>query len=232
MELVDKYHNIYNQNNLCRWTKGLTQSVKSQSFRSFIKTPVKDDYIYTKETNQLFWYFLMIKNNDKNFLSDVSSKFKQESDEKIAIIEYSREKKSILKQFKITSKNFENDLLYEGTIPVSNFVSLCYLYNIFVVIVYKKMVAIINPKEGETPALVERTERDYRLKMSINQSEYDTIVDKYLIVRNLSKPFTSCSSYKLDELKKMVEKLGLPIEVKEKKQSLYDKLVEYIEVKM
>ena len=58
--------------------------------------------------------------------------------------------------------------------------------------------------------------------------ELNKILNNNLMVENIVKPFKSLSSYKLSELKEMNEKLTLGIDSKDKKQDLYNKLIEYM----
>ena len=84
----------------------------------------------------------------------------------------------------------------------------------------------INPKENTIPFKIEKVNNYYKLKKDFTEKEYLEL-EKYLHVNNIEKPFTALSSYKLGELKNMILMLKLSLDNKEKKQDLYNKLIEY-----
>jgi hypothetical protein len=152
-----------------------------------------------------------------------------ENDEKIKIIEQVRLEKDKAKSFKISVKRFENDLLYEQHISMDILKSLCLLFDIYMIVIYKKLIMVVNPKDDVIPFILERCQSDYKLRTDITHDFVKDIMTKnYFGVTSLVKPFNSCSSYKLSELQNIVDTLGLPINQKDRKIDLYNKLVDYI----
>ena len=88
---------------------------------------------------------------------------------------------------------------------------------------------VVNPKDDVIPYILERGQSDYKLRTDITHDFVKDIMTKnYFGVTSLVKPFNSCSSYKLNELQNIVDTLGLPINQKDRKIDLYNKLVDYI----
>ncbi len=53
------------------------------------------------------------------------------------------------------------------------------------------------------------------------------IREKYVKIDNLSKPLRGVSSYKIDELRELCEKLHIPMKEKMKKAEMYESLVQF-----
>jgi hypothetical protein len=164
-----------------------------------------------KEDDILFWYFYVLKNGLDKY-ENIRNKFLEEKKYKIKIVEKIRENKSHLKSFRITLTDIENNLINQKKISLTTFFYLINAFNVNLFYKSKNILFIINlnkSKDTDKSAnnLLTKTKSGYILE------EKETInLDDYWIPDNFVKPFRSISSYKLDQLKDIFNKLQLKVQ--------------------
>jgi hypothetical protein len=215
---------------ICKNTKYL----KYNTYKKIKKIDKKKEKEYYEEIdgNIFLKYFLILKYTLDKYDWDKMNNFAREEEEKMKIIEDLRKNKDRLKMLKIILKNIECNIL-ETKMSLEVFINLCKYYDISLIISNKNISMYINPKEDVLPNFINMNEnKNYRIKLFEDEQnrryELNRILNNNLMVDNMVKPFKIISNYKLPELKIMVEKLKLGIDIKDKKLDLYNKMIEYI----
>ena len=226
-----EYSNYFlTEENICKNTKYL----KYNTYKKIKKIDKKKEKEYYEEIdgNIFLKYFLILKYTLDKYDWDKMNNFAREEEEKMKIIEDLRKNKDRLKMLKIILKNIECNIL-ETKMSLEVFINLCKYYDISLIISNKNISMYINPKEDVLPNFINMNEnKNYRIKLFEDEQnrryELNRILNNNLMVDNMVKPFKIISNYKLPELKIMVEKLKLGIDIKDKKLDLYNKMIEYI----
>jgi hypothetical protein len=208
--------------------------LQKKIYKKISKKENKENKIYHEEIigNIFLKYFLILKYSLERYEWEKMNSFSREEEEKMKIVEDIRKNKNKLKLLKITLKSIESNIL-EPKMSLEVFINLCRFYDISVIITNKKISMYINPLEEKLPYYMNINEnKNYIIKLLDEEQskkyELNKILNNNLMVENIVKPFKSLSSYKLNELKEMNEKLSLGIDNKDKKQDLYNKLIEYM----
>ena len=196
-----------------------------------------------KEKDSLFWSFYIMVNGDVAYELLKPIHLVQEKKIKIEYIEKLRQNKVLLKQHKFASLvHIENQLLNETKIDLNTFFSLCVLENINIFYVYKRTFYELVLDDSKHTFIVYRNNNNNNnnnfLKYTfekITMGSNSEIIEKYrkelYKIDVLNKPLKAHSSYKLQELVEICNKLHLDITNKEtnkpkKKQELYEALVQ------
>ena len=200
-------------------------------------------------TDKLFWCFYKLLNNllDKDL--EHENCFKLEKDFKYGIVEKIRKNKSLLKSAKIRKFNVEDDLINNKCITLQTFECLCLIHNLNVILIKNnaytcycydldnKTININNYKIIELDCGEKNENNNYKINKveildKIAEYELQDRINKMFYIENLEKPLKAFSSYKLDELISISEKLNINIydtnNKKRKKQELYSDILNYL----
>lgn len=195
--------------------------------------------------DKLFWVFYkLLKNFDNVDLENINA-FKTMKDFKIECVEKVRAQKNILKEFKIQRMLIEDDLTNNDKICFKTFHALCVLHLINVIVIRDnntycilctnndekviniqnyKLIRISNVKISTT-----FNNFDVLLDVSTTEEELQTILKTYYNIENIEKPVKAFSSYNLNDLCTIANKLNIIIYdehgKKKKKQELYEDIL-------
>ena len=195
--------------------------------------------------DKLFWVFYkLLKNFDNVDLENINA-FKTMKDFKIECVEKARSQKNILKEFKIQRMLIEDDLTNNDKICFKTFHALCVLHLINVIVIRDnntycilctnndekviniqnyKLIRISNVKISTT-----FNNFDVLLDVSTTEEELQTILKTYYNIENIEKPVKAFSSYNLNDLCTIANKLNIIIYdehgKKKKKQELYEDIL-------
>lgn len=195
--------------------------------------------------DKLFWVFYkLLKNFDNVDLENINA-FKTMKDFKIECVEKARAQKNILKEFKIQRMLIEDDLTNNDKICFKTFHALCVLHLINVIVIRDnntycilctnndekviniqnyKLIRISNVKISTT-----FNNFDVLLDVSTTEEELQTILKTYYNIENIEKPVKAFSSYNLNDLCTIANKLNIIIYdehgKKKKKQELYEDIL-------
>ena len=192
-----------------------------------------------KNTDPLFWCFYKIyKNLEDNDLQYLNI-FTEEKTNKIKFVQELEGKKNILKKFKIKHSILKDELLNENKISLYTFKNLFILYNLNIIILNDNSTfsGFFSNKEYndlflnnlDLINLETELKLDNIIKLNYNNSShisnnYEIIMDIKInnenimklmktsyYIENLEKPLKSESSYKLQELINISNKLKIDI---------------------
>ena len=195
--------------------------------------------------DKLFWVFYkLLKNFDNVDLENINA-FKTMKDFKIDCVEKVRAQKNILKEFKIQRMLVEDDLTNNDKICFKTFHALCVLHLINVIVIRdnntycilctnndEKVINIQNYKLIRISNVKISTmfnNFDVLLDVSTTEEELQTILKTYYNIENIEKPVKAFSSYNLNDLCTIANKLNIIIYdehgKKKKKQELYEDIL-------
>jgi hypothetical protein len=196
--------------------------------------------------DKLFWIFYKIINNLNDTDLEHINSFKIMKEFKINSVEKLKNQKNILKDYKIQKSAVEDDLTNNEKISFKTFHALCVLYLVNVILIRDnntycvlctnndekvinlqnyKLLKITNVKMSS-----QFNNFDIELVNSITEEELQKILKSYYAIENLEKPLKAFSSYKLDDLVSLAEKLNINVydehTKKNKKQELYENILQ------
>ena len=197
--------------------------------------------------DKLFWIFYKIINNfDDVDLENINS-FKTIKDFKFNIVEKLRSQKNILKNFKIQKSLVEDDLTNNEKISFKTFHALCVLHLVNVILLKdnntycvlccnndEKVINLQNYKILKLSNIKMNKEfNNFDIELAnqnMKEEELQQLLLTYYNIENIEKPLKAFSSYKLDDLYRIAEKLNINIYdehgKKKKKQTLYENILQ------
>ena len=193
----------------------------------FVKTIKKNiTYFKPKYEDSLFWCFYIIHNGFDEYELVGNSYFITEKNFKIKTIELLRDKKSLLKQYKLKRNDIEDQLINCKYINISGFYALCIYYNInFMYINGPTSFEYLN--NDETPVyVIHKIDNKYYYEINANVGNYR---ETYYKIENLCKPIKGISGYKVSELQEIATKLMIGEYEYTNKQKLYELIINKID---
>ena len=199
--------------------------------------------------DKLFWLFYKIINNFDDYdLQDINT-LKIMKDFKFSIVEKLKSQKNVLKEFKIQRSLVEDDLTNNEKISFKTFHALCILHLVNVIVIRDNNTYSILCNNNDEKVINLNNYKVLKItnfKMSpsfnnfdielinniISEEELQKILKDYYNIENLEKPLKAFSSYKLDDLINISNKLNINIYdehgKKRKKQDLYTNILQKI----
>jgi hypothetical protein len=172
----------------------------------------------------LFWFiFIMVHGIEEyNMLKKITQ---TETNIRYELINVIKEKKTLLKTFKLKSDEIINDLGNLKPISIDTFKALIICLNLNVCLTNKKICEILKNNDTNTYFIIENN------KMYLDKLDEESIHNKFYIVKSLKKPFSNITKYKVSELQDIclkLELINLDTKIKFKKNDYYIKIQEYI----
>jgi hypothetical protein len=198
----------------------------------------KESSFIPHERDSLFWCFYIIQNGYSAYETLFNRNQVTEKTIKIEYVEKMRKNKDVLKQKKFaTITHLENQLANEYVIDVSTFLSMCALEGKNVCVIRKKTYVELNCNLQENRYYIVKyyeEKKRYGLEQETEQNNgitIDKIRDTYYLITNIEKPLNSMTSYKLEELVDIAQRLEVKVVNQEKpekkptKKDYYEKIV-------
>jgi hypothetical protein len=197
------------------------------------KKPINNVYNDTKVdinslNDTLFWCFFIIQNNYSQFEFLNNKNIAFENQLKINLITEIRGKREMLKNYKIPITRIESSLM-EKKISIQTLLYLCKIYNFNICYINDRVFNCHIIDENKEVPMISLKKNEYSYDL-ISYEEYSNRINDLYEIENLEKPLKSITSYKLDELKQIYNKLNLnPINSSEKitKSKLYEEIYKY-----
>ena len=206
----------------------------SENFKRYISDIIKQDisyqkldqspeYYVVKEEDSLFWSFFIVTFGMEKYIMNKGKNYDIQQKIKISAIESMKDNKTILKQYKLSKTEIEQNLLYDTQITYASFMYLSLLHKQNIVIIDGRVYyeCIGNPNDSSLTMF--KKDNHHYVIYSIAEKDY---ASQYYKITNMSKRILSISSYKLVDLQNMCKKLKL--EVDGKKMDLYERIVKCI----
>jgi hypothetical protein len=208
------------------------------------ENPVLSNIYQPTETDTLFWCFYIIKNGLADYEVNVNmcqKSFTIEKSQKFAYIQQMRTKKDLLKLHKIKPfTEVEDDLSNQERIRIKTFFALCVLENINVLLVDNRKVFELLLKDNKPIHVVHKDPKSHQYYLETVFKEDKALVanyrENYYIMNHFDSKLKAMSSYKLDELYELCNKLNIDITglkvgttgpKKPNKKDIYELLVQH-----
>ena len=206
----------------------------SENFKRYISDIIKQDisyqkldqspeYYVVKEEDSLFWSFFIVTFGMEKYIMNKGKNYDIQQKIKISAIESMKDNKTILKQYKLSKTEIEQNLLYDTQISYASFMYLSLLHKQNIVIIDGRVYyeCIGNPNDSSLTMF--KKDNHHYVIYSIVEKDY---ASQYYKITNMSKRILSISSYKLVDLQNMCKKLKLQVDGK--KMDLYERIVKCI----
>jgi hypothetical protein len=186
--------------------------------------------ITIKETDQLFWYFyIALEGYDEYKL--VSNKFTLEKELKITNIEKMRSNNSILKQQKLKISEYETTLLNSKKIDIPTLCGLAAYNELNIIFIKNKVYYHFNFGNIDNTIIIYHEGKNYSCEINPTKELIETVHNNYYHVENPNKPIKGISTYKVNEIVEICNKLGIKTQLEsgksKSKKQLYTEIQTY-----
>ena len=204
-------------------TKDKKQTEKNKIFKNVCNKVEK--YYNINKNDTLFWCFYILQNDFFSF-ETIKNDFIEMNKFRYSYIEHIKKNKKLLKEYKYNIKQIEDNLTNYGNMNIITFSALCYIFKYNFCIFDKNLCYYLNDFNSKLMCVIKKDGK-YFIYNEENIEDYvkRNMENKY-IINNFSKPFKSLSSYKLNELITIANKLKINIKNK-KKNDIYLLLKKY-----
>ena len=187
--------------------------------------------ITVKEIDQLFWYFyIALEGYDEYKL--VSNKFTLEKEIKIKNIEKMRSNNSILKQQKLKISEYESTLLNSKKIDITTLCGLAAYNELNIIFIKDKTYYHFNFGNPDNTVIIYQEGKNYSCEINPTKQLIETIHNNYYYIENPNKPIKGISTYKINEIVSICNKLGIKTQLEsgksKTKKQLYTEVQTYL----
>lgn len=233
-QINDKIPNLKRNKNNLNMDKKIIEYNDNYTSTSEVKNiDTANQIFYPKDKDPLFWGFYIIVNGISNYEMITHRNLIIEKRIKFEYIDKIRNNKELLKIYKFaTLQHIENVLANEQKIDIKTFMTLCVIENLNIFYIKNKTFYQL---------LMNDTNKIYKIhhldnnKFGIQFSSIeDCNIEKNTLfqIDNISKPINALSSYKVQDLIQICNKLGIEIIDKQTnktytKNKLYESILLY-----
>jgi hypothetical protein len=184
-----------------------------------------------RDKDTLFWCLYAMKHGIEKYHMLERRNFILEKKIKIEYIENLRKEKQLLKTYKFaTLAHIEDQLANHVKIDFKTFITLCTLENLNIHFIKSKTCYTHLMNDTSDIFVIFYLDKDRYAFQKIDKSELANFTEPYYVLDNIEKPIKSISSYKVQELIDICNKLGIEIihsdtKKTKTKQQLYESIV-------
>ena len=249
-QLLSNYdYYILNQDNMLDYLKyKITSLPKEKSVGKIniehqMKDKVKDNtnkstIFYPSENDSLFWCYFVIKNGDVKYETINNKNSVITKQLKIDIVSKIRENKQIVKIYKFdTISNIESNLANDNNINIKTIMTLCAIEKINLIFISKKTFYELLMNDNQPIYIIREiySQNNYVKKYGFETATNEMLQDirnTLYKIDNPSKPIKAASSYKVQDLIEIANKLAIDTISKETgknkaKNDLYESIIQY-----
>lgn len=250
VEVISNYENyILNEDNMINYLKYKikTQSIPIQQKymdnqnqnQNLIKAANKKLSLFCpRENDSLFWCYYIIKYGDIKYETINHKNILITKQLKIELVNKIRENKQIVKTYKFdTLSNIENNLANDNNINIKTIMSLCAIEKINLMFVSRKFYYELLMNDNEPIYIIRDlpSQNNYTKKYGFeigNNDLIEEIRNTLYKIDNIDKPIKALSSYKVQDLIQICNKLVIETINKETnknktKNELYEAIIQY-----
>jgi hypothetical protein len=243
MNLIDELQSyILNEENMCAYLKykfkNTTNDENKKSRSINVINTKKTNLFIPREQDSLFWCFYIIKNGEIKYemLNNKNSLLTKQL--KIEFIKMIRDNKSILKTYKFdTISNIESNLVNDNVINIKTIISLCVIEKINLIFVSKNCYFELLMNDTDDTYIIREVEvntkynKKYGFELANNET-LNQIKNSLYKLDSLDKPIKALSSYKVQDLINIANKLAIETINRETnknktKNELYESIIQY-----
>lgn len=190
------------------------------------------------QQDSLFWCFYIIKNGDIKYETLNNKNSLQAKQMKIDLVDTIRKHKDIVKMYKFdTISNLESNLANDNNLNDKSFLTLCAIENINIIFIKKNTYYEMMTNDSDKLYIVHEIKSQskynnkYGFEMGTDES-ISNIRNKFFKLDTIDKPIKALSSYKLNELVDICNKLVIDIfnnitGKQKSKKELYESIIQY-----
>ena len=233
-------NNIFTKTNLKKYTENLWNNVIDDTQNDIKNVLSKNvlskriDFFKPKQKDSLFWCFYILKYGYGKYEIEVRNQsFVIEKQEKFKYIEEMRsaENKALIKMYKIKPlSELEDDLANKLQISIKVFFALCVVEKINVLLIDNRKLYECLCNDSEIIYVVHKNNitMDYCLELNPVSEKIKDYKENYYKMPNFEGCLKSVTSYKVDELLDILNKLKVDINVPNKKKPSKDDMYKLI----
>lgn len=236
--ITDLQDYVLSTKNLTIFTKHMLTANKEDNLSIKIKNmnknaninseKIKPDIYRPKQKDTLFWCFYILKYGYSKYEMEVNDTyFVTEKTEKFKYVSSIREKKEMLKIYKIKPlTEIEQDLTNSEQISLKSFFALCVIENINIIVIDKRKYyeCIVNDDEEINIISKDDTTNNYVIQLNVTKEKIQNYRDNYYKIDSFDSNLKAISSYKVEDLYKICQKLNIDInKLKENKKKITKK---------
>jgi hypothetical protein len=190
--------------------------------------PVKPEVFEPREKDALFWCLYIMKHGQTMYDLLEHRNYVVEKKLKIDYVEQIRKNKQLIKMHKFaTLAHLESNLANDDKIDLTTFLTLCVIENLNVIVVRKRTYFELLMNDGVEMHTLHCLENHKHGYSQINADK-----ESLLQIDNITKPLKSVSSYNVQELTEICEKLKIcslsdKTNKNKNKNELYESIVQY-----
>lgn len=194
------------------------------------KKPKLSEELYKpKQNDSLFWCFYILKHGFSNYEMEINNQyFVVEKTQKYKYIELLRKNKDLLKIHKIKPfTELEDDLANKEKISIKTFFALCILENINILLIDKRKIyelICIDIDEKNPINIIHRNSQslEYHIELNVSIDKLTHYRETYYKMNGFGNSLKSISSYKMEELLDLCNKLNITVNSSKKKMTKKD----------
>lgn len=249
-QLLSNYdYYILNEDNMLDYLKyKITSLPREKSIGKIniehqMKDKVKDNtnkstIFYPSENDSLFWCYFVIKNGYVKYETINNKNSVITKQLKIDIVSKIRENKQIVKTYKFdTISNIESNLANDNNINIKTIMTLCAIEKINLIFISKKTFYELLMNDNQPIYIIREiySQNNYVKKYGFETATNEMLQDirnTLYKIDNPSKPIKAASSYKVQDLIEIANKLAIDTINKEtgknkSKNDLYESIIQY-----
>lgn len=244
-ESIDIYEPyILNDNNIEGYLKyKLNNEVRENNkFNDNRNNIIKQQDIFIpREQDTLFWCYYIMLNGFLNYESQINRNSLLAKQLKIKYVNLIRENKQIVKTYKFdTITGIENNLVNEDNINIKTIMTLCAINNINLMYVSKNTYYELMMNDSNKIYVIKEILSNQKYKNSNKKYGFETVTNDsvkeirntFYRIDNIDKPIKGLSSYKVQELIDIANKLAIEVKNNEtgknkSKNELYESIIQY-----
>ena len=187
-----------------------------------------------REKDSLFWCFFVMKNGLTEYQMMQHRNYIVEKKIKIEYVEKLRTQKALIKSYKLaTLIHLESKLANDDKIDVSALLALCVMENLNVLFVKKRTYYELLTNDSDEIHVIHCLDMHKYGYESSTKTQAAELKSPLFQIDNFEKPMKAVSSYKLQDLVDICNKLNLDTINKDtnkskKKNELYESIIQYI----
>jgi len=167
-----------------------------------------DNIFYPKQKDGLFWCFYITLYGFDEY-DTINNFFTKEKEVKYKWIEDIRNKKEIFKPIKVSKNTVEDELANCLKISMTTIKAMCYLFDINIFYIDNKKFYEISTNVNKPVYVIEKKDHTYRLKSNLTVDQLEYYRNHFWKLENLDKPLKSISSYKINDLRDICNKIHI-----------------------
>ncbi len=200
------------------------------------KQEVKEDFFSVPYKNKLLWFLYIVNNGMGSYEQVTSNYYSVEQESKFIYIDVLRNNKKIVKLKKWKIKDIEHDITFSNCFSLTTLECLSYLSGINLYYIDNNKIYTSIDSTFQKNMIIHKINNEYKLELIYDDSILHEKTLEYRKqlwnIENISKPLKNISSYKVQQLLDIAEKLKINImktpTKKKTKKVLYDEIMKLI----